>query len=171
MKTIMLINDKWRKQWLIFSRPSCLPLNMIITIFIWIPGIFKNVHHVIFLGWTIYLFFIVNHARITVWIKIFNHKNIYITIIDLNIKSFKMQSFPVSDIYGIYFHNFNDHHCGGDYCYYEALKESGYFLIIKCYANKSQQSHLFSWRFFKIKDQILLNGENILHTNKNNGKV
>lgn len=54
-----------------------------------------------------------------VWIKFFNHKNIYITTIDLNIKSFKMQSFPVSDIYGIHFHKLNDHHCRGDYCYYE----------------------------------------------------
>ena len=70
-----------------------------------------------------------NHAAVTVSIPFFNHRNISITTIDFNMKSFKMQSFPVSGIYCIYFHKFNDHHCGGDYCYYEVLKEYGYFLI------------------------------------------
>lgn len=88
-----------------------------------------------------------SHAAVTVSVTFFNHKTIYITTIDFNMKSFKMQCFPVSDIYCIHFYKFNDHHCEGDYRYYKALKGSGYILISICYANKAMQNHLFSCLF------------------------
>ena len=151
--------------------PVCLLLKMIITILIWRWGIFyKCPLHDISELYT-YCFLCESYRNYTLN-YFFNHnKNIYITAIDLNIKSFKMQSLPVSEIDVAHFHKFNGQHCTEEFCYYAALKGYAYFLISKCYINKAQHSHLFTcWFFFLIKDWILLNGENIC-TNKNNGRV
>lgn len=67
IKSIMLINDRWRKWWLIFSHPSCLFLKMIITILIWRQGtFFKWSPHAIS-RLNSYLFYIIHHRGYTVF--------------------------------------------------------------------------------------------------------
>lgn len=78
-----------------------------------------------------------------------DNKNTYITTIDSNIKSFKIQMLAVNEIYGVHFYKFDGHYCSADYCYNEALKGSGSFFISKCYSNKAEQSTVFM--FFLIK--------------------